>query len=289
MGVDIPVTESGIIVEPGVYRDLGRIQYERIDAVNYSLLKHFARSPAHARQEMLCPKKPTDAMELGTAMHMAILEPERFAREYVRAPQCDRRTKDGKALWAAFEAEHLGRNYLTDDEWIRCDGMTHAVQQHELARTLIYGPGRNEVSIVWRNRDTGLLCKGRLDRFTKFMGWSVVIDVKSAANASDAMFPAAAARLGYHVQVAFYLDGLEAIAPTRRRFLIAAVESDAPHCVAVYELDDDALAEGRRQYQRYLGTYAECKQTGIWPGYPEGIYPLRLPRWAMTPGQDEAA
>ncbi len=270
------------INQPGIYPALDRVAYEAIPGANYSLLKHFARSPMHARYEMTHPKEPTDAMELGTAIHTAVLEPERFAAEYVHAPKVDRRTKEGKATWAAFESDHPGRDYLADDEWAQCEGMAAAVRAHPLASQLLYGQGRNEVTIVWKDAKTGLLCKGRLDRFTQFMGWSVVIDLKSARDASQWAFQAAMARLAYHSQVAYYLDGLRALADMDRRFLIVSVESDPPHGIMVYELDDQALAEGRAAYRRHLDQYAECVRTGVWPGYREGIWPLSLPRWALT-------
>jgi hypothetical protein len=45
-------------------------------------------------------------------------------------------------------------------------------------------------------------------------------------------------------------------------------------------LDDDVLEAARRENRRLLNRYAECKRTGIWPGYPAGIQQINLPRWA---------
>lgn len=275
-------TPEPTITEPGIYMDLPGEVYARIDAVNYSRLKHFARTPAHAREHILHPPKPTDAMELGTAIHMAILEPARFAAEYVRAPKCDRRTTIGKAQWSEFEDAHKGRNYLSGDEWEQCEGMAEAVSKHQLANDLLYGEGRNEVSVIWNDQGTGMLCRARLDRFKRYLGCSYVIDIKSTADASPAAFQRQVARLGYHIQTAFYLDGLETLAPGKRRFLNIAIETTAPFGIIVYEMDPDTLAEGRACYRRYLAEWAECKRTNIWPSYPGGIYPLSLPRWALS-------
>jgi hypothetical protein len=63
-------------------------------------------------------------------------------------------------------------------------------------------------------------------------------------------------------------------------FVFAAVESDWPHVAAPYMLDDDVLEAARRENRRLLNRYAECKRTGIWPGYPAGIQQISLPKWA---------
>lgn len=55
-------------------------------------------------------------MKLGTAVHCAILESERFEIEYIEAPVIDRQTKDGKALWSKLEQS--GRIVLSSDEYL---------------------------------------------------------------------------------------------------------------------------------------------------------------------------
>ena len=40
------------------------------------------------------------------------------------------------------------------------------------------------------------------------------------------------------------------------------------------------LDKARAENRRLLNLYAECKRTGIWPGYPAGISHINLPRWA---------
>jgi len=268
-------------MKPGIYLDLPRAEYEAIDAANYSTLKLFEQSPAHARERMLHPTEPTDAMELGTAIHTALLEPEKFATQYIAAPTFDRRTAAGKAAWVEFESKHPGRNYLAPDEMEICVGIIKTIDENETARLLLRGEGRNEVSVVWKDEESGLLCKGRIDRFTVLYSWSVVVDVKSTASAYPIEFTKQSARMGYHVQAAFYMDGLRSLAPAERRYIILAIEKDRPYGISAMELDEQAVADGRARYRTYLKQYADAKRTGIWPGYPSGITPLSLPKWAQ--------
>src|SRR5437588_855630 len=45
--------------------------------------------------------------------------------------------------------------------------MQRAAMAHPVAGTLLRAPGRNELSIAWRDRETDELCKGRLDKLTR--------------------------------------------------------------------------------------------------------------------------
>lgn len=261
-------------------------EYHRWPGVNFSKLKLFERSPAHAREEMLHPKEPTDAQALGTAVHAAVLEPDKFADEYVTGPECGRKSKIDRDTWAAFEAANPHALILGADDAEVCRGVSAAVWAHPVMRELLASKGANELSVVWDDAATGLRCKARIDRFGVVGGWSVLADLKTAGDgltdASQVGFSKACARYLYHVQAAHYLAGMSALHGEReRKFWHLACEKSAPFACAVYELSDGALAQGEQQRQRWLHRFAECEQTGAWPGYPTQIQPLELPRWAQ--------
>ena len=104
-------------------------------------------------------------------------------------------------------------------------------------------------------------------------------DLKTCADASPASFARSVARYGYHRQIAHYYDGFSTVSePTP--FCIVAVENAKPYAVAVYTLDDDAVAVGRSQNRRLLREIAACRKAGEWPGYPTTVQALSLPAWA---------
>lgn len=274
-------------ITDGIHKNLTRREYESIEAVNQSTLKLFSKTAAHAREAMLHPKEPTEAMNFGSALHCAILEPKRFQQVYVVAPKFDRRTKEGKEGWATWEEQNRGKEIVAQDDMAAISAMANSCYSEPLVKSLLTAPGSNEVALVWTDKRTGLRCKALLDRVTTYANYTVVLDIKSARDAGELEFGRAVFKLTYHVQAAFYLDGLNAIAPADRRFLFIAIEKERPFCVAVYELDDESIAQGRATVRRYLNTYAECMATGIWPGYPSGVTPLSLPSWATEGGSDE--
>jgi hypothetical protein len=235
---------------------------------------------------MLHGKKETKAKDLGWLLHLAVLEPKRFEIEVDVAPKVDRRTKRGKELWAQFEAESAGKHITDADSYAKVQSMADSVMEHETAKQFFSGPGQNEISVVWDDKEHGVKCKARVDRISTINEWPIVGDLKSARNAARREFERSIFNYGYEVQAVHYLNGLEALYPVPegnpfRRFVFIVVESEAPYLCAVYELDDAALSEGAIKRDRYIKTWKECVETGSWPGYAPGIDYVSLPPWAF--------
>jgi exodeoxyribonuclease VIII len=250
--------------------------------MNCSTLKFLADGapPAKALWKMQHPEadEDTDALAVGDATHVAVLEPERFARQYVKRPKFDGRTNAGKAAMAGWAAEHPNAAPLTPDQWDEAVGLRDNSQKHPVARELLSGKGRNEVTLIWTDPETKLLCKGRLDRITRYDNRAAVVDLKTARNGSLRGFAKAAADFCYFWQAAFYLDALNLLAPGARRFFHIILEKEPPYLVAVREMEEPSLREGRAQYRRALNTMAACRASGKWPGYFDGIEPFDIPK-----------
>jgi hypothetical protein len=270
---------------PGLYLSLSRDAYEAIPAPHYSKLKHLRRSPAHARHALLHPEPPTAALEIGSAVHLAVLERERFDQEYHAAPICDRRTKEGKAIWAETEERAAGRTILRADEYEMCCALAAAVWRHPVAAEILKSAGHNEASLVWE-QDGGII-KARVDSLRLVAGWPAVIDLKTTLDASPQGFAREVARRDYHVQGGLYTLGMERLFESAHKYLWIAVEKAAPWAVAVYELAHDDLMLGREIGLRWLAQWRACEASGIWAGYSDEIRTLALPSWALVPPTDE--
>ena len=134
--------------QDGIYRNVPFADYLEWDAVSNSALSRFARVPAAAH----VPIDDTAALALGRALHCAILEPERFAREY-RQKTANGNTKEGKA--EAAEAAESGVELLTRADWETVIGMTASVRSHPAAAALL-ADGEAEASLLWTDAETGL-------------------------------------------------------------------------------------------------------------------------------------
>ena len=98
--------------------------------------------------------------------------------------------------------------------------------------------------------------------------------------ATTAGFSRAIANWDYHLQAAWYSDGYTLTTGNPvLGFVFGAVESAWPHAAAAYMLDDAGLDKARAENRRLLDLYAECKRTGVWPGYQASIQAISLPAW----------
>jgi hypothetical protein len=252
--------------------------YRSWEAINQSTLKELDRSPLHARYALLHPSAPTPAMNLGSAAHTAILEPEHLERTYAQFPAgVNRRTNEGKRIWAELEAS--GREVLRSEEYGYVCSMRDAVWANPVANALLAGDGRNEFSVVWDEHleEGPLRSKARLDRVTSLDGWPTIVDLKSARDASAREFRWAIGEYRYYLQAAMYRRALNALAHVERRYIILVVENKPPHGVALYELDAASLAEGDRQLEARLELWHRCERKNDWPGYPVDVQSITLP------------
>ena len=281
---------------PGLYPGIDFDTYAAWDAASQTILNRFHRTPAHVLHELKMGGKTTPALELGWLTHLATFEPERYAAEILAAPNVDGRTKDGKRAWAKLrvEAELRDKRPVSYKDDCRARAMAAAVHDHETARLFLRSQGKNEISIVWDEQVGNYLirCKARLDRYGYLNEWPILGDLKTSRNAARPEFEKSILNFGYDVQAAHYLSGLETLYPIEqgdpfRRFIFIVIESEPPHCCALYELDDDSLEEGERKRQVYLRKWRECVESSSWPGYPAGIQTASLPPWALKNWIDE--
>ena len=270
--------------KPGIYRNISNSEYHSGEGLGSSHLRELLRSPLHYITRVNTPSKETPAMKLGTAVHCAILEPERFEIEYIEAPVIDRRTKDGKALWS--ELEQSGRIVLTADEYLKITQMASAVKNHEIASKLISG-GVAEQSVYWNQKVSSLdvseiLCKARPDYIKPLKKGYVIVDIKTTQDASISEFQKKAYyQWLYHLQAAHYVRGFEAITGEKVvAFMYVAIESEPPYAISVFKAGDDYLEAGKKKTHELYELYANCVANNSWPSYSSEIQELRLPKWA---------
>ena len=255
-----------------------------LDAATYhadksTVSKHgldlMAQAPALYRWKLDNPETTrTPALRWGNLVHLAVLEPWKIAEETV-VLDVDRRTKAGKEAYA--EAVATGREVISPEEEHELVAMRFEVHGHLASEPLLRGDFDVESSIYWTDEKTGVACRARPD-VVRCDGY--VVDLKTCASASPRAFQRAAWDYRYHVQAAYYLDGLLANGVDAQKFAFICVETKAPYLVAVYIADTDLIAHGRKAYKRDLAMYAACVESGTWPGYSAAPQILSAPEWA---------
>lgn len=251
-------------------------EYLASPAISKSGLDQINHSPAHYQAWLKHRPEPTKAMAFGSALHCALLEPDRFTSAYAEAPDCDKRTTKGKEAFAAWEQENQGKISLSKDDMEKLRNMQDAFFSH----TLVSGALNNafiERSVFWRDEATGVDCKARPDIVTD----GLILDLKTTEDAGIKEFSRSAFNWRYHVQAAMYLAGASAALKQEfKEFVFIAIEKEPPFAIAVYRADPELLKRGRYEMQENLFTYAKCVINGSWPAYPDVVQTIQLPVWA---------
>lgn len=228
-------------------------------------------------------------MAVGSALHVSILEPARFEKEfYLGKEEYNATTKEGKAVREAELAEAAGRTYIrrkagkdavdADD----VEGMTHSIWQHKAPKRFLEAPGQCEVSAVWKDPVTGLTCKGRFDKLINpgLLKVPIIFELKSSRHVNEWRFGKKVAELFYHVQARFYMWGHEQITGVLPAHQFLAIENKEPWAVKLWTLGDRDLQTGAMLFRRWLDQFAACQKSNQWPGYADRVDVLTMPDWA---------
>lgn len=286
---------------PSMILDMPAAEYHaRRSEISKHGLDQLTVCPAKYKYNLDNPSEPTAAMRIGSLLHLSILEPEEFLKVVAFQPedaprkpsQAQRDAKNPSpeslasiAWWDNFYAEVAGKEIVTPDEFTMLRGMGDAVRRHPAAGVLLKKEGWTEASFFWIDPETGAKCRSRMDRVIPEL--RLILDIKTAEEASAAKFSRACGNFRYGVQSAIYPDAASAVlGDDDWRFIFIVVEKKKPHFVAVYEADEVMRDLGRVEYRLDLATYAECVRSSKWPGYTDLITPISLPLYMI--GNDDS-
>lgn len=288
---------------PGLYLGVPSEQYHAHPGVSRSILAEVARqSPIHGLHKMReDDDESSDSMDLGEALHRAVLEPEVYDELYDVAPEECEATKasDGEPCTNAAKERYGGfwtcGVHAPDQEPDEIEvlkkkhahavsGMRTALRGDPDAAPLLWElPGLNEATILYRNPETGLTCKARPDRIVLLPDGKVsIVDVKTTKSAHPRDFRRKAARLGYWLQPAHYGSAVESLSNPLVTgqlevvdFVFTVVESSRPYAVQCYRPSPDDRAAARK---RQLSLLRELQQAieGDPHAYRSGVATMHL-------------
>lgn len=263
--------------------DLTNDQYHAADGVSKSQLDAIAnKSPLHFWAQYLDPnrvRKRTDALDMGQAIHTAILEPDLVDTRIAGMPKLDRRKTEDKKIAAAFELEHAGKIILDEADYLAILQVRDACHRHPVASGLL-ARGKAEQSYFANDPETGELVKCRVDYIHD--DGDMIVDVKSAVDASPWGFGKAAGNFRYDIQSAWYPDTVALVTGNRpRHFVWIAFEKDPPYAIGVYYATPEQTERARRAARNDFRKILHHKRTDTWPDYASEIRQLQLPAWVQ--------
>lgn len=277
-------------MQPGIYEDLPFEDYLAIDAVSNTRLGSLAKSPRHYRFAM--PLERAKYLVVGSLVHAGRLEPMAIAQRYAVAPEyhldAENKTKEGAATNSKVTnyvkgklEEFAGANEdkeIVPAEWYReVKSITESLFADPEANRLLNAPGPVELTMVWDDPETGIRCKGRIDKVCSDL--AAFCDLKTTVDLGK--FERSIANYGYHRQLAHYQAGYAVLTGELLTPWVSAVEKEPPFCVQTAPLDAEALAIGEASRRELLTLLSECMESDCWPG-PPSPKSWGLPAWATN-------
>lgn len=236
-------------------------EYREMEGYNQSFLKDALMvSPSHATYRRQHPEE-TPALLFGTALHTALLEPSKFESEFVVAPECDRRTTNGKAIWMDFLAEAKGRKVLKAEDSVAITDMRKAVEPmfgatgttfktfHEPAcranATITIKTKGSDADTIKRD----VVLKAKLDQLAIHNDKKVVVkDLKTIADIRNVV--SSSHGNGWALQSAFYTDILKAMLPENEvvSFYYIVVSKEQPYDARAFLCSPQMIEQGRSKW-----------------------------------------
>lgn len=270
----------------GIVHDLDEATYHSQPELSSTgarmLLPEFKGSPKKYQWAKSHPKK-SRTFDIGHAVHAKVLGVGAGIVTYPAEHLTAGGNVSTKAATVAWEDEQRsnGLTIVTPSDLARVDAMAESVLAHPTARLFLEVCTMREVS-VFADVD-GVPCRARFDALSDVTRNGVyAADLKTTEDATKSGFESSVKRYGYDVQVAHY-DAVHKAATGNPvdRFLLIAVEKSGPYEVAVFELPELWRQMGATKAAEARRIYAECVESGVWPGYDTEVTYLDPPAWAV--------
>jgi hypothetical protein len=282
-------------IEPGQVVEVDLTEAEYINdraALTRSSLGLLSDDPVAFHEWMAGAEYEDDSTKetrRGSNSHLAVYQPQEWLRrvgipEVARPPGARKTGADeARALWSAWQTlvgirERLvatihDRIDVTPQQYEEVRAISCSAWAHPIASVLLASPGEVEKTLLWREPETNVVVKVRLDKFstlsvadvygTNMAAGPTISDLKTTRDHRPEPFWRSVQKYGYLAQAALYSDVVEAWTGIRPSFYFIAVRSAAPR-TSMYQPTDEQLQLGRDRYFGQLQELVHRQQSGEW-------------------------
>jgi hypothetical protein len=223
--------------------NLSNKDYHSLEGISASGLKQAWKDPKLYAKKHLLQRLPSPALEIGTAIHEALLEPLNFN-------------------WLNYSFTSTNK-----------EKAKIMVNNGKVMFDYIVSKTINEQSLLVK--DNGFIRKVRVDAYDPKLG--IVYDVKTTRYNSPEMFIKDAYSYGYHLQAAFYIDTLRMAGLKADYFAFLVIPSESPCEPFAVQMSDRFIEDGREIYTEVVENIMAYKNTN------EQVFfkLMDLPKWRL--------
>ena len=242
-----------------------RQTYNALAALNFSGSKELLKSGAHFQAYLNRQQEETKALRLGSLTHALVLEPDAVESRFAAAPECDRRTKDGKAIYEAFVAGAAGKTVLSAEEFELAQNVAKSMRRARESLAIRFVATEVMLSVEYN----GTLLKSAIDAVGSD---GYLYDLKTTECASARGFLQSVRSYSYNLQAHFYRLVYQAATGERvRGFRFIVAEKSEPWAWAIYEIGPELMTFAAFEFEEAVVKYRSCKELDAWPGYPSEV------------------
>ena len=266
-----------------------------MNVLRCSEIKHLINSPAHLIAER--EKQSTISQELGTSIHCALLQPEKF-NTYIIFDETEiieeltsegfaspRSTKKYKEWKSDFGKKNSGYTIISLETSDICNIIKENIDLNPYASTLLTAEGICEKRIYFDIEEVEIT--GQPDKIVypfEYFQNGAIIDIKSCQKADEKSFVRDFWKYRYDIQASLYQYGVKKTYPEFENvneipFFIIAVETVAPYGIIVYEIKQEDLNSAYDESVFLIKQYKLCETTGYYNSYENKIITIEKPNY----------
>ena len=275
-------------LEPQVIYDLEEQNYHTRLEYSKSRIASYMKDPLTYWAEYISDepikREPSTSMELGSLLHMRVLEPKRWASEIHVASKDDPKkptaaqlkakkpsddTKEQIKAYKEFTKGVGDKRIISQEDGLKVEKAYNSIMAHPIAGAYIKALEATEVTVLYNLN--GLRCRSRLD------GWigkesrfgPTIIDLKTARHSDATKFNYAVRDYMYDIQDYMYRYGAAKAFGLNRlpQFKFIAVEMCEPFHVGVYSLSENRLKSAAERLKHGMARLVESEQNNYYPDY----------------------
>ncbi|QDP47659.1 MAG: putative exodeoxyribonuclease 8 [Prokaryotic dsDNA virus sp.] len=228
--------------------------YHSNDSISASGLKEISKTNPSAYLNKQWQE--TVDLAIGTAIHTAILEPEKFSDEIYVMPDLNLRTKAGKEEKEQHIKDAGQKTVISETNYDLVKKASESFSANKKAVDLLK---ESEIEKSYYGQINGIHVRCRPD----MLGKDFICDLKSCRSIWANDFRQNAKNMRWFLQAVFYSDFLSIPA---ENFRFIGVSKDKNPKVEIFGLTEKHIDLGRWQWQEAFDRWFFYKETGVCPG-----------------------
>lgn len=278
-----------------IYENIKFADYLALPGLNASTLKPYSISAKFGEYKRAKEFNQSEAMNLGSLVHAYILEGQKKAIELLKEdyiiegfpvnPSTGKPYGEGTQKytdWAATLPAH--KSILKPDKVEEAIEIYKAVAEHEPSAAILKECTKRETAITWTCSHTGEKMKALVD----FFGKKTAGDLKTYGREEMHLngLQSEMYKRQYHLQFAFYMDGLQANGFNIEAFYVIFAQSIAPYDVGCFAVNYTAIEQGRTDYIQAVANYHKAQNAAKANKPIVGLFPylsdINIPYFAIS-------